>query len=212
MIPSTKASLIFYVNFIIYVFFLPHCRQDCDSCPGALITHLNWSMLYSLRHLKITTWKQPSPNSYQIYSDPPPCQLWKPPGHLVKNLLLSYGEEKTSRSKLFGGATSLLKEKHYIFQISMLSEEIFLHPPAVWVVLRQMCSLPDFPTCIAHQPGWWGRIWPLGMFLGASDTLLAPRDGWSAVNLFWSLQQLLCFISLWLCLFWLLAVPIPTFW
>ena len=65
-------------------------------------------------------------------------------------------EEKTSRSKLFGGPTSLLKEKHYIFQISMLSQEIFLHPPGVWVVLRQMCSLPDFPTCTTHQPGLSG--------------------------------------------------------
>ena len=55
MIPSTQASLIFYVNFIIYVFLLPCCRQDCNSCPGAPIKHLTWSVLYPLKHLKITT-------------------------------------------------------------------------------------------------------------------------------------------------------------
>ena len=77
----------------------------------------------------------------------------------------------------------------------MLSEEIFRHPLGVWVVLRQMCPLPDFPTCTARQPGLsGGRTWPLGTFLGASDTLTALRDGCSAVNLFWSLWQLLCFI------------------
>lgn len=122
-------------------------------------------------------------------------------------------EEKTSRSKLFGGPTSLLKEKHYIFQISMLSEEIFSIHKGVWVALRQMCSLPDFPTCTAHQPGVEvakGRIWPPSTFLGASDTLMALRGGCLVVNVL-RLTLALCFISLRLCLFWLLAVPILTF-
>lgn len=76
MIPTIQASLIFYVNLPLFM-----CSSSLilgrivAAVQGPQLKHLNQSTLYPLRHLTITTWKQPSSDSYGIHHDTPPYRL-----------------------------------------------------------------------------------------------------------------------------------------